>query len=93
MKMQYTIIEHGRRSERSGTFNTLDEAKAAIKHWDRDPMLTTGAMQLADKDGDWVDNGPAYLRTTNVVKYRTVARYFTGNPDTSLSIREEVCGE
>lgn len=90
LKTQYTIIAHGKkRSERGASFETLDEARKGIKFYDLDPMLTTQEFEhLLNDDTVWRVNDP-YLRTNNVVKFRTLARYCTGNPDTSLSIREE----
>lgn len=90
MNTQFTIIHHGRTSERRGTFKTLDEATEATKFWNIDPMLTVTPMQhLPPGDANWIETDSFY-RTNNVAKHRTVARYFTGNPDTSLSIVEEV---
>lgn len=89
MKTQFTIIEHGRRTERGASFATLDEAKDAVKFYNLDAMATVYESSLGQNDLNWVDVDTFYSYN-KMIKYRTVARFGRGIPDNSLSIREEV---
>lgn len=84
MKKQYTIIKHGRRAARAGTYPTLDDAiKAAVTHHNARPAAK-------QQESEWTEN-PEIYRTTNVAKQRSVWGASTDNPHVGLSIWEEIC--